>query len=581
LRHRGYLQARKGVFNGSREILKLIVQSSIDLNRIPLLVGVTGHRDIAKEDEAPLRAAFAAVVRGLAETYRDTPLVVMSALAAGADILSAEEALSQGVAVIACLPMPPESYEEDFSPSERDRFRTVLAACASVTVVSTAAERQHGYVAAGRFLARYSNILLAFWDGAAGRGRGGTCDVVRERLHGAEAAPVYHILTPRTGSPKPATAFSLQERYPQSFDGDEFAERDFKAALDDLDAYNADLQEYGSIRSETASILRRLLDRTDAAANRLQKKTHFFLNLLFIGGFLGASAQILHSLPGKVAGILTTVVLYILARKYNYENRYQDYRALAEGLRVQEAWFGAGLSDDSVDASYLRMQQSELQWIKMALSCTYLLTRDEAAEAQGTPAEPVCREWIEGQWSFFKKQRAKQLARQSLVTLMRNITLGIGFLFFAGASLLQLVSLPSFPGHDGALAGLLTWTQEHLPLIQTAQTVPIAIAALVGSLLWQYAEKRSYGSNASRYQRMFVVFDRARERLRESGDNVEAARGIVRKLGQESLIEHADWLLVRRDHPISVAPAQENLLRAAAEAAGLRADRKKKAKARK
>ena len=100
--------------------------------------------------------------------------------------------------------------------------------------------------------------------------------------------------------------------------------------------------------------------------------------MLFIGGFLGASAQILHSLPGKVAGILITVVLYLLARKYNYENRYQDYRALAEGLRVQEAWFAAGLTNDPVDSSYLRMQQSELQWIRMALSCAYLLTRDEA-----------------------------------------------------------------------------------------------------------------------------------------------------------------------------------------------------------
>ena len=559
----------------------MIVQNSIDLNRIPLLVGVTGHRDIAAEDEGPLRAAFGTVLQDIADEFPDTPLMVVSALAAGADILSAEEALARGLPVFACLPMPAELYEADFSPSELARFRTVLAACAHRAIVATPAERQHGYVAAGLFLAHYSNILVAFWDGEAGRGRGGTREVVESRLHGADIAPVYHILTPRASSQRPAAPFSLQKIYPERFEGDDSAEHDFTTALDDLNVYNADLIRRGSVRSEAANGLRSLLERTDTAANRLQNRTNFFRDLLFIGGFLGASAQILHSLPGKVAGILITVVLYLLARKYNYENRYQDYRALAEGLRVQEAWFAAGLTNDLVDSSYLRMQQSELQWIRMALSSAYLLTRDEALSAQGTPASPVCRDWVEGQWSFYKTKRLDQATRQSFVTLVRNVTLSIGFLLFAAASLLELISLPSFPGH-ARLLGLATWTQGHLPLTTAMQTVPIAIAALVGSLLWQYAEKRSFGSNAARYQRMFVVFDRARRRLRDVEDNADAARAIVRRLGKESLIEHADWLLARRDQPISVNPTQDNILRAAAEStAGMRSDRKRAKRARK
>ncbi len=551
------------------------MQNSIDLNRIPLLVGVTGHRDIAAEDEAALRAAFGSALQDIADDFPDTPLMVVSALAAGADILSAEEALARGIPVFACLPMPADLYEADFSPSELARFRTVLAACERRAIVATPAERQHGYVAAGLFLAHYSTILIAFWDGEAGRGRGGTREVVESRLHGADAAPLYHILTPRAGSHRPAAPFSLQKYYPERFEGDDSAERDFRTALENLNLYNADLTQYGSVRSEDATGLRSLLERTDAAANRLQKRTYFFRDLLFIGGFLGASAQVLHSLPGKVAGILVTVALYLLARKYNYENRYQDYRALAEGLRVQEAWFAAGLTNDLVASSYLRMQQSELQWIRMALSCAYLLTRDEAADAQGTPAAPACRDWVDGQWSFYKAKRLDQAARQSFVTLVRGITLSIGFLLFAAASLLELASLPTFPGH-ARLPDLATWTRGHLPLIATMQTVPIAIAALVASLLWQYAEKQGFGSNAARYQRMFVVFDRARRRLRDVEDNSDAARAIVRKLGQESLIEHADWLLARRDQPISVAPSQDNILRAAAEGtAALRSDRKR------
>jgi len=542
------------------------VQNSIGSSRIPLLVGVTGHRDIAPQDERPLRAAFAAVLEKLEASYPDTPLLVLSALAAGADILSAQEALARNVDVFACLPMPADRYEDDFSPQERERFRAVLAACRGVRIVATATERQQGYVAAGLFLAHYSTILVAFWDGEAGRGRGGTRDVVEGRLHGADVAPVYHILTPRAGAPRPANAFALEERYPERFEGDEFVERDFKAALSNLDTFNADLAEHGSSESRSTSLLRSLLDRTDAAANRLQKRTTFFLNLLFIGGFMGATAQILHSLPGKVAGILVTVVLYVLARTYDYENRYQDYRALAEGFRVQEAWFAAGMTMDRVDSSYLRMQQSELQWIRMALSSAYLLARDEAPHERGTPADPACRDWIDGQWAFYKHKRVDQGARQSFLTLARNITLAVGFLLFAAASLLEIVSLPTFAGHR-YLPQLSLWTEAHQSFVQTMQTVPIAVAALVGSLLWQYAEKRSYGSNAARYQRMFVVFDRARRRLRDLADDVDAMRAVVRKLGRESLIEHADWLLVGRGRPISVAPAQENFLRAAAEGA--------------
>src|SRR5665213_710056 len=169
----------------------MIVQNSIQLNRIPLLVGVTGHRDIAAEDEGALRGAFGTVLQDITEEFPDTPLMVVSALAAGADILSAEEALARGLPVFACLPMPADLYEADFSPSELARFRTVLAACERRAIVATPAERQHGYVAAGLFLAHYSNILVAFWDGEAGRGRGGTREVVESRLHGADIAPVY------------------------------------------------------------------------------------------------------------------------------------------------------------------------------------------------------------------------------------------------------------------------------------------------------------------------------------------------------------------------------------------------------
>ncbi len=564
------------------------MSEELGVDRIPLVVGVTGHRNIAAADEEPLRATFSRMLEQLKKDYPATPILVLSGLAAGADVLAAEEALAQSIPVIACLPMPVEMYEEDFSHSERARFRKVLARCARTTIVATPTDRKRGYAATGLYIAHYSHILVAFWDGLGSQGEGGTGDVVQSRMSGEvtqakgvtdiryppDVGPVYQIVTPREGMPRPPEPYALHERFPERYSQDDLAARDFKVSLKHLDAYNADLVRYGGASGQGETPLRSLRDRTDAVANRLQKTTNFYLGLLFIFGFLGASAQKLNQpelVALNVAGIVLTFVFFFLARKNNYENRYQDYRALAEGLRVQEAWFCAGLTHELVDKSYLRMQQSELQWIRMALRCAYLIACEGTASAEPRPNDPVCREWIAGQWEYYEKKRLDQAARQRLITLISNVVIGFGTLMLLAASALLIVRsafTPSglgapaarivqmIPGHEG-LRGIAAWIQadpSHLALLHNFQTVPITLGALAGVLLWQYSEKRSYAANARRYQRMYVVFDRARERLRNIGDADPAqAVTVIRELGQEALVEHADWLLARRDRPISIA----------------------------
>lgn len=541
---------------------------AIALDRIPIIVGVTGHRDVAESDEAPLRAAFAGVLNELAKSHPKTTLVVLSGLAAGADIVAAEEAAALGVPVIATLPMPVETYEADFSDDERARFRSMLSRCSRVTIVSNPTDRKGGYVATGLFLVHYSHVLVAFWDGLPGRGEGGTAEVVHTRMTGETAqlegvadipylpdvGPVYQIVTPRSGGPRPVDVFSLKKHYPDRFAGDDSSAQDFNAALAHLDVYNADLIQRstppGAAGEPTLGSLR---ERTDEAANGLQKQTNFFLVLLYIFLFLGAAAQIAtHNLAFKLCAIVVTLLLYFVARRNDYENRYQDYRSLAEGLRVQEAWYCAGLTRKLVDLCYLRMQQSELQWIRMALRCAYLLFCEDAEYAEACPTHATCREWIDGQWSFYNTKRVDQARRQHIVTTISNLTLAAGIAIFAIASGASLVNArwPFIPPHS--------WLVDPNSPFALAQflTVPLPLAALVGTLLWQYSEKRSYASNARRYQRMFIVFDRARRKLQAIGDDhTDKALAVIDDLGQEALIEHGDWLLSRRDRPLSLAHA--------------------------
>src|ERR1041384_2250726 len=93
--------------------------------RIPLIVGVTGHRDLREQDEPALRREGAAALTRLKRDYLaddpNTPVVILSALAEGADSLVASVALEHGAVLIAPLPMEEAEYREDFKPPTRIR----------------------------------------------------------------------------------------------------------------------------------------------------------------------------------------------------------------------------------------------------------------------------------------------------------------------------------------------------------------------------------------------------------------------------------------------------------------------------
>ncbi len=157
------------------------------------VVGVTGHRDLegAEDDVASaLRAALEAYQR----THGDR-LVVLSAIAAGADSLFAEAAASLGIPLTAVLPF--EGYEEDFADGEeRERFETLLAAATRRCTLPYEGRSTEAYAAVGRWIVDHSDHLVAVWDGKPARGLGGTGYVVayaRERGH-----PMTVVTPPQT-----------------------------------------------------------------------------------------------------------------------------------------------------------------------------------------------------------------------------------------------------------------------------------------------------------------------------------------------------------------------------------------------
>lgn len=203
--------------------------------RIPIVVGVTGHRDLRKQDIPAIQALVRSELQKLKDTYPHSPLVMLNSLAAGADLLCAEVAAEIGISLISPLPMPAEEYRRDFKDADLVRFDAMLQK-ATDSFVSPASEEEPSamtrdflYRQAGIYIALHSLVLLALWDGSLAKPGGcGTAEVVdymRNRSCAAEyisfgatnSNAIIHILTPRNNADhKPGVSVKLVENEPGS-----------------------------------------------------------------------------------------------------------------------------------------------------------------------------------------------------------------------------------------------------------------------------------------------------------------------------------------------------------------------------
>jgi len=176
---------------------------------VPLIVAVTGHRDLVDAELPGIRARVQTFLSELITEYPDHGVTVMSSLAEGADQLVAEEALQLGIPLIVPLPMPGALYLDDFgSIKEQESFDYLCSRAAEVyelpvtsgntpeSIREQGPNRSRQYAQLGVFLCAHCHILLALWDGKDTEKLGGTGQVVR--FHHDDVMPGY---TPKsTGS---------------------------------------------------------------------------------------------------------------------------------------------------------------------------------------------------------------------------------------------------------------------------------------------------------------------------------------------------------------------------------------------
>lgn len=547
--------------------------------RLPIIIGVTGHRHLRAADLPKHREHVRELFAQLRRRYPSTPLRIITALAEGADRLVAEVALEEGHELLVPLPLEPADYEHDF-PDSIEQFHAILRRVPSEQVFVLAPDpgtgappeagqptphdmRERCYRAVGVFLAQQSHLLLALWDGQPTDSSAGTSAVVRLKLEGPsgmpeaglrpldaeDGGPVYHVHAPRAGDTG-HSASHPKWLYPQEGDAALFhtlcsrmerfnGESLRRSIAPHLPQAAAALLPDMASRAAGEQTLASAFATADLLARHYQRLTRVVLKLALLFAALLALifelyAEVLpwRALPaGYLAAFASLTGLLLWQTRRDVQGRYLDYRALAEGLRVQFYWRLAGLSD-SASSSYLRKQLDELRWIREALRAAAALPPPRTAHP-----ELALKHWVGGQAGYYADRAHSQRKRLHLFERGSQLCMGAG--------LLATAALVAF------------WSRlERLPLWHHWLVVLMGFAP-IGAALWEtYAERLGLRAQVNQYVRFAGIFRRARrfaEHLDGNPmrhDRQHALIALLRELGREALMENGDWVLLLRERPI-------------------------------
>src|ERR1700733_10270075 len=87
---------------------------------VSLVVAVSGHCDLFPEDTQRFEDTIRRIFRDLQRKYPNTPLLLLSGLAEGADRIAVRAAIAESVSYVAVLPMAAATYRRDFKSEASD-----------------------------------------------------------------------------------------------------------------------------------------------------------------------------------------------------------------------------------------------------------------------------------------------------------------------------------------------------------------------------------------------------------------------------------------------------------------------------
>ena len=552
-----------------------------------LVIGVTGHRNLRQEEVPRLKSQIRDFFLELKQRYPDLPLCLLSSLAAGSDQLAADVALELGMRVIAPLPMPVELYRSDFPETQslamfdqhplhgEEAMLPIKKGNEPEAVAKPGRERDLQYAQAGIFISSHCHILLALWDGRESELLGGTAQVVSFHLQGNMPGPidrrraalgmlgldeetlVYHIPAGRQDTAEHVIdaehgqqgrwltsdlELIHHDRMPDSFDLMFRRHAEFNL---DWRKYTNSIETTAEPPIQTECPIQRLFHVADWLAATYQHRVSRVLKTTYLLAALMGFAFIIYADVNSQDFMLYLFLAFFvaglgvagIAKRREWHRKYIDYRALAEGLRVQSFWRRAGIIDNSTPSfahdNFLQKQDVELGWIRnimRAASLDGMLTPAHSGPAEVTA---VIDEWIgsqesAGQLQYYSATAAKRTRLHRRSEFLGTVCLWLGI----GISLLLVVFARQIDGN-----------------LQSFMVAAMGVLSVAAAVHEAYAYKKADKELIKQYRFMQRIFSAAQRRLTVC-KAVGEQRHILRTLGEAALAEHAEWTLMHRERPL-------------------------------
>ena len=562
---------------------------------VPLTIGVTSHRNIPAREESAIRERIREFFARLRREFPELPLIALSSLAEGGDQWVAEEAIAAGIRLVAPLPLVRAQYALDFDDgAARARYESLCDAAEIIEVpdlgrktpatensAPAGHERDLHYQQAGVFISQHCHILLAIWDGKENERTGGTAQIVRFHLTGVRPARddrrrviarsallgdddrlAFHIVCSRdepSGFPEPPLE-PLQTFWragEMMLPGDEPMPGDFRTMLVHAAEFNGDWIKYApriDISPSTAarpgapraaSAIEWLFAAADWLAIHFQLRVLFSMRTLYtLAALMGIAFTAYDNLPAQDDMIFVFLVLFaigavivFIAQRRSWHRKYLDYRALAEGLRVQSYWRRAGLAitgeSEFAQDNFLQKQDVELAWIRNVMRSAAL---ESALNATGTAAGDlgnVVREWVGnpgqgGQLDYYARKSAQRARTHRFTEALGNASLLVGI---------------------GIAIALAMFARQMTADAKNILVITMGVFSIVAAVREAYAYRKADKELIKQYRYMAQLFSAARKALDRTTDVAEQ-REILRLLGEAALAEHVEWALMHRQRPL-------------------------------
>lgn len=366
--------------------------------KIPIIVGVTGHRNIVEEDKPLIKAKVIESLKEIQSLCKskkkgedDTPVIMLNAFAQGADMLCAEAAFELGIDVYAVLPCEKERYIKSFDDeTAKGNLDDYLSKTKRQFVVPDIEKNKswikktiniddnsYEYRQLGIYMAEHSHILIALWDGKPPKAEYGcgTVEVIQFALE--------HKFLDKDKLFKPGMINDCAVVWIKSRRQDDGAEADVSKRwlISNLDGSEGESYDEYLVLVEPPAFLKDIITKTaiynvekadipedvvklwkdvdeldeyrrnlrlhytkadELSYAKNQRKYNRFILLLAIIGTVVAGTFLIYddaSLPFMIfpCTVALAVILWLIAygSRMKFHKNYIEYRAMAEALRIQ------------------------------------------------------------------------------------------------------------------------------------------------------------------------------------------------------------------------------------------------------